>query len=113
MAATSIPVLTLNRTLTGTVAQFGPVTAAGAAASAAGNAVGIARVGGASGAIVPVDVLGVAICTAGAAITAGALVEVHTTVSQVVTKAAGVAIGRALSAAGAAGDLIDVLLIPN
>ena len=50
---------------------------------------------------------------AGAAIAAGALVEVHTTVSQVVTKSAGVAIGRALSAASAAGDVIEVLIIGN
>ena len=47
------------------------------------------------------------------AITAGSLVEVHTTVTQVVTKASGVAIGRALSAASAAGDIIEVLLIGN
>jgi hypothetical protein len=113
MAATSIPLLTLGVVLTGTVAQFGPVTAAGAPATAAGNAVGFSRVAGVSGERVPVDALGTAIAVAGAAIAAGALVEVHTTVSQVVTKSAGVAIGRALTAAAAAGDQIEVLLIPN
>lgn len=113
MAATSIPLLTLGVVLSGTVAQFGPVTAAGAPATAAGNAVGFSRVAGISGDRVPVDALGTALATAGAAISAGALVEVHTTVSQVVTKSAGVAIGRALTAAAAAGDVIEVLLIPN
>lgn len=113
MAATDVSILTINRTLSGTVAQFGPVTAAGAPATAAGNAVGFAAIGGVSGNVIPVRVLGTSIATAGAAISAGALVEVHTTVSQVVTKSAGVAIGRALTAASAAGDQIEVLILPN
>lgn len=113
MAASNVSILTINRTLSGTVAQYGPVTAAGAPASAAGNAVGFAQVGGASADVVPVTVLGTTKAIAGAAITAGALVEVHSTVSKVVTKSAGVAIGRALTAAAADGDEIEVLIIPN
>lgn len=113
MAAVNVSILTINRTLSGTVAQYGPVTAAGAPATAAGNAVGFAQVGGASGDVASVAVLGTTIATAGAAIAVGALVEVHTTVSQVVTKSAGVAIGRALTAASAAGDQIEVLILPN
>ncbi len=113
MAAVNVSILTINRTLSGTVAQYGPVTAAGAPATAAGNAVGFAQVGGASGNVAPVAVLGTTIATAGAAIAVGALVEVHTTVSQVVTKSAGVAIGRALTAASSAGDQIEVLILPN
>lgn len=113
MAASNISILTINRTLSGTVAQYGPVTAAGAPATAAGNAVGFAQVGGSSGGVVPVTVLGTTIATAGAAITAGDLVEVGTTVSKVVTKSSGVAIGRALTAAAADGDQIEVLILPN
>jgi hypothetical protein len=113
MASTNIAILTINRTLSGTVAQFGPVTAAGAPATAAGNAVGFAQVGGVSTDVVPVVALGTSKAVAGAAITAGALVEVHSTVAQVVTRYAGVSIGRALTAAAAAGDEIEVLIIPN
>jgi cell division protein FtsX len=56
---------------------------------------------------------GTAIAIAGAAIALGAAVEVHTNVQQVVTKAAGIIVGRALSAASAAGDQIEVLVIPQ
>ena len=59
----------------------------------------------------PAAVIGTAIGIAGAAITAGALVEVHTTVTKVVTKASGIAIGRALTATGADGDQLEILLI--
>jgi plasmid maintenance system antidote protein VapI len=54
-----------------------------------------------------------ALAVAGAAIALGAALEVHTTVTQVVTKSAGITIGRALTAAAAAGDIVEVWLIPN
>lgn len=113
MAASAITDLVLGLTAGAAVAQFQPVQASGAVAVAAGNAIGFATVAAASGARVPVAAGGTAIAIAGAAIAAGALVEVHTTVTQVVTKSAGVSIGRALTAAGAAGDQIEVFLIPN
>lgn len=113
MAASGIDILTLGLTATATIAQFQPVQASGAPAAAAGNAVGFARIGGNTGDRVPVTVQGTVIAIAGAAIAAGAQVEVHTTVTQVVTKSAGVAIGRALTAATAAGDQIEVLILPN
>ena len=109
----NIALLTKSFTAGATLAQYQPVTAAGAAASAAGNAVGFANVAAASGDLYPATVLGTSLAVAGAAITAGALVEVGSTVTQVVTKSAGVAIGRALSAASQAGDIIEVLIIPN
>lgn len=113
MAATSIPTLVVGLTAGSAVAQYQAVQASGTPATAAGNAIGFATVGAASGARVPVVAGGTAIAIAGAAIAAGALVEVHTTVTKVVTKSAGVSIGRALTAAGADGDQIEVLLIPN
>lgn len=113
MPATAIEVLTLGLTATAAIAQFQPVQATGAPAVAAGNAVGFARVAAASGERVPVTVQGTVVAIAGAAIAAGALVEVHTTVTQVVTRSAGVSIGRALTAATAAGDQIEVLILPN
>lgn len=113
MAATGIDLLTIGLTATASVAQFQPVQATGAPAAAAGNAVGFARIAGSTGDRVPVTVAGTTVAIAGAAIALGAQVEVHTTVTQVVTKSAGVAIGRALSAASAAGDQIEVLILPN
>lgn len=112
MAIAANSVLTIGVALTGTVAQYAPVTAAGVAASAAGRAVGIAQTAGVSGQRVPVAALGTTIAIASAAIAVGALVEVASA-TQVVTKSAGVSIGVALTAAGAAGDQIEILLIPN
>lgn len=113
MAATAISDLVLGLTASAAIAQFQPVQATGAPAVAAGNALGFSTVGAASGARVSVAAGGTAIAIAGAAIAVGALVEVHTTVTQVVTRSAGVSIGRALTAAAAAGDQIEVFLIPN
>lgn len=114
MAASKIALLTLGLTSAAALAQYQPVQASGVAAVAAGNAVGTADTATtAAGQRFPVTAVGTTIAIAGAAIAVGALVEVHTTVTQVVTKAAGIAIGRALTAAGAAGDQIEVLLIPN
>jgi len=114
MAASNIALLTISRTSTAAVAQYQPVLASGAVAAAAGNAVGFAQAAvAAAGALFPVVVAGTTKAIAGAAIAVGALVEVHTTVTQVVTKSAGVSIGRALTAAANAGDEIEVLIIPN
>ena len=114
MAASNVAVLNIGLTSAAALSQFQPVQATGAAAAAAGNAVGFAQVAvAASGIRFPAVVLGTSIAVAGAAITAGSLVEVHTTVTQVVTKSAGIAIGRALTAATQAGDQIEVLLIPQ
>ena len=113
MAALGVDILTIGLAATAPIAQFQPVQATGAPATAAGNAVGFARIAAATGERCPVTVEGTAIAIAGAAIALGALVEVHTTVTQVVTKSAGVSIGRALNAAAAAGDQVEVLILPN
>lgn len=109
----NIALLTKSFTAAGTLAQFQPIKADGTAAVAAGNAIGSTNVAAVSGELYPAVVMGTCLMVAGAAIAVGALVEVHTTVTQVVTKSAGVAIGRALNAASAAGDFVEVLLIPN
>jgi hypothetical protein len=109
----NVALLTMSFIAAGTLAQFQPVQATGVAAVAAGNAVGSANVSAVSGDLFPAVVLGTALFVAGGAIAVGALVEVHTTVTQVITKAAGIAIGRALNATSAAGDFVEVLLIPN
>jgi len=88
------------------------VTAAGAYATAAGNALGVTTTQAAIGELVGVDVLGTAVATAGGAIAKNAYVEVGSD-GKVVTHAGGVAVGQALQAAAADGDRIEVLLIPN
>lgn len=109
----NIALLTKSFTAASTLAQFQPVSAAGLAVAAGAAAIGTANVSAVTGDLYPVTIMGTCLMVAGAAIVVGALVEVHTTVSQVVTKSAGVGIGRALSAANAAGDFIEVMLIPN
>jgi len=113
MAASNIATLTLGIPAAAALAQYQAVTAAGAIATAAGNAVGFTQTGGALGDRVPVTAVGTAIAIASAAIAVGAAVEVVGSVGKVVTKTSGVAVGRALTAAAADGDLIEVLVIPN
>lgn len=88
------------------------VSATGAVAAAAGNALGVARSNAAIGEVFPVTTLGTAIVTAGAAIALGARVEVGAT-GKAVTRAAGIPVGVALQAAAADGDRIEIHLIPN
>jgi hypothetical protein len=88
------------------------ITAGGAVATAAGNAFGVARTDGAIGDLVPTDVLGTAQVIASAAIAKGAFVQVATG-GKAVTYSTGVAVGIALEAAAAAGDVIEVYLLPN
>lgn len=109
----NIQILGRSFTAAGTLAQYQPVDATGAAVSAGGNAIGTANVAAVAGDRYNATIMGTTLAVAGAAIAAGALVEVGSTVTQVITKNTGVAIGRALSAASAAGDIIEVLLIAN
>lgn len=113
MAAAAIQDQIVGRTATAPLAQYQPVQATGAPAVAAGNAIGFATVATATGARAPVCVGTTALAVAGAAIAEGALLEVHTTVTKVVTRSAGVSIARALQAAAADGDVIEVMPIPN
>ncbi len=107
-----VPILTLSRIATGAITAERFVTPAGAQAGAAVNTLGVARSDAATGAVLPIDVLGTAIVTAGGAIADGALVETDAT-GRAVTRTAGPIVGRALQAASAAGARIEVLLIPN
>ncbi len=84
----------------------------GATATAAGRASGVAATGAAIGETFPVDALGTAIVVASDVIAVNAAIEVAAD-GKAVTKSAGVTVARALQAATAAGDRIEVLLIPN
>lgn len=88
------------------------VTFAGAHSGAGLAIYGVSRTSGAIGDPVPIDCVGTTLMEAGAAVTAGAAVEVDS-VGRVIDFSAGVKVGRALSAAGAAGTFVEVLLFPG
>lgn len=112
MSQQSVPVLTLPIVATGTCTKRRFVTAAGAQAGAAANALGVTQEDAVSGGVMPVDVLGTTVVEAGAAFAAGAALETDSS-GRGVTKASGPAVARALQAASQAGDLVEVNLIPN
>lgn len=92
------------------------VTAGGAYPSKGASAIGVTQTEAADGDYVAVDVLGTAVVEAGAAVAANAYVESDASgkaITQVVTTGGGIAVGVALEAASAAGDLIEVLLVSN
>ena len=108
-------VLTITITATGAIAPARFVTAAGAQAAAGANAIGVARTGGAAGDAIPVDVLGVVEVEAGGPVAAGDAVEADAQ-GRAITQAptsTNPRLGRALTAAAAAGERIRVMLIPN
>ena len=108
----SQPILTLPMKATGAIVARRFITAVGAEAVAAGNALGVSRFAAAVGETVPVDVLGTAVVEAGGIIAAGALVEVGAD-GKAVAKNVGVTVARALEGSGGAGAFIEVLLIAN
>ncbi len=113
MSYQSTPILTLTVALTGTVAAHRFVTAAGAQAGADANTLGVARSAGVSGDKIPVDVLGTSIVEAGAAVAAGATLESDASGRGVTWATSGGKVGIALQAAAGAGEMIEVLLLPN
>ena len=102
-----------------TVAAAGPliaerlVTQAGAYPAAGGAAFGVTRTNAAhKGDLVPVDVQGTAIVEAGAAVAFDQPLMSDVDGRAVPLTAGKVGIGRAMAAAVAAGDRIEVLLTP-
>lgn len=108
----NIALLTLMVTASAALAAKRFVTVAGAPSAAGQTALGVTRTAAALGDAVAVDVVGTAQVEAGAAIAAGAAVEVGAS-GRAVTRTTGVTVGRALTAASAAGETIEVLLITN
>jgi hypothetical protein len=111
MAVGEIAILQETVTLSATATQFRGVQVTGAAVSAAGAGYPCTT-DGVSGESVCLTMLGVAIGEAGAAVALGALLEFNAS-GQFITRSAGVTVGRAMSAAGAAGDLFQVFVIPH
>ncbi len=113
MSQQAIALLTLTVALTGTVAANRFVTPAGAQAVADSSTLGVARAAGVSGDKIPVDVIGTTVVEAGAAVAAGATLESDASGRAITWATAGGKVGIALEAATAAGQMIEVLLLPN
>lgn len=113
MSQQSIPILSLTLALTGTVAAARFVKADGTQSVADANTFGVARTGGVAGDKITADVLGTATVEAGAAVAANATVKSDASGRAITWAASGAKVGMALEAATAAGQMIEVLLIPN
>ena len=108
-----IPVLTKPMTASGAVAANRFVLATGAQATVAGSAViGVAREAAASAALFSCDILGTAIVEAGASIAKGVAVQTGAD-GRALTYDTGTKAAVALQAATAAGQMIEVLLLPS
>lgn len=108
----SIPLLVLPLTASAAVRAERFVTYGGAECGAGAASAGVAVDPGASGELIPVVRIGTAVVVAGAAVTAGGLVESDSQ-GRAINRNTGVALGRALQAAAAAGQRIEVLLLGN
>lgn len=115
MAAANIALLTVSVAPTATLTQYRAVSDAGALPAAGARCLGFAQTGGTNGGPrVPVIVQGTTIAEAGAAIAAGALVELNAA-GQVITRATGVVVGKLMpgSVAAALGDQVEILIVGN
>jgi len=114
MSRQAQPSVSLSLTTTGVIVEYRFVNTSVAQAGAASNTFGVARMAAASGDVIPVDAVGTAIVETGAAFAAGTLLATDAS-GRAVAWAAGAAVARALpgQAATAAGQFVEVLLIPN
>lgn len=105
-------ILTLTLVASGAVAPQTFVDFSGAQTTAGGNTAGVSRTAANPGDLFPVDVLGTAVVIAGAPIAAFQRLQSDAN-GNAVPKSSGVAVAVALEAASAAGQAIEVHLIPN
>lgn len=108
----SVPILAITLTASAAVTAERLVSYAGAVSVAGAAGPGVVRQTAASGELVTVDVLGTSIVASGAAVAVGDAVESDAS-GRAIPKTTGVTRGRALTAATAADQRIEVLLIPN
>lgn len=111
MAQGAIPIFSKSILATTAITQFRGVNLAGAA-PAAGAAGLIADTSAASGEMVTGHILGTAIAESGAAFSANTLLEFDST-ARLIARTTGIAAARSISAATAAGQLLEVVLLPN
>lgn len=107
--------LALSVIASGAVSECRFVTPASAQAAAAGvNTLGVARFAAVDTDPLTIDTLGTAVVETGAALTANGPIQVDAS-GRAIDKAAGVTVARLLpgQTATAAGQFVEVLLIPN
>ncbi|MFS2004615.1 capsid cement protein [Duganella sp. CT11-25] len=112
MAAVGIKILTLSVVATAALSANRAVTGTGAVPAAGARCLGVTDFAAAIGERVSVGVQGTMPGEAGAAFAADAALELDA-VGRFITKASGVTVGRAITAAVGAGSLAEILLIPN
>jgi len=113
MSQQNLAILSLPLVLSGTVTANRLVTAAGAQAGAGANTYGVSRSSGVATERVTVDVMGTAMIEAGAAVAVGDTLKSDASGRAITWVTSGAKVGLALEAASAAGQMIEVLLIPN
>lgn len=112
MAAGSSETFVHSVVATAALTNARAVSAAGALPAVSARCLGFAKFDAAIGTRVSVAVTGSTVAEAGAAVALGAALELDA-LGRVITKATGVTVGSALGAAAAAGDRIEIVLIPN
>lgn len=113
MSKQAISLLPLTIAATATLVADRFVTFAGAVPAADANTFGVVRQNAVSGDKVTVDAVGTAIVEVGAAVTAGATLKTDALGRAITWVTSGAKVGLALQSATAAGQFIEVLLIPN
>jgi hypothetical protein len=113
MSKQAVSILNMTVVATGAITANRFVTVAGALAGADANTFGVACSTVASGEKFTADVFGTATVEAGAAVSAGATIKSDSTGRAITWATSGAKVGLALEAASAAGQMIEVLLIPN
>ncbi len=113
MSGQNISLLALNGTAAGAITTCHFVTPGFAEAGAGANTLGVCRQTAVLGDKITVDVLGTAVVEAGAAVNAGDSLMTDATGRALTWAVSGAKVALALQAATAAGQLIEVLLIPN
>ncbi len=110
----SIALLTLSMQLAGTVSANRFLATDMTQAGSGANTYGVTRTEGASGEVVPVDVLGTTIIETGGALLPGAKIQSDAS-GRAITLDAGVCVARLApgESAGAAGRFVEVILIVN
>lgn len=113
MPTPAISILCLTRTAAATLAAMRFVEADGTYPAAGGAALGVTRTDAVSGDLIPVDVLGTVPVIAGGAVAINQPVKVDAQGRVLTHDSTNVKVGVALTAATAAGQEVEIFLIPN